>query len=70
MADLSSKKDPLHLREEKPDYVRDRSGGGDAEDQPDIGTDPMEEPAGGTRRGHVELDKEAVRRAEERGEGM
>ena len=29
MADLSEKKDPLHLREERPDYVEDRVGEGD-----------------------------------------
>ena len=70
MADLSTKKDPLHLREEKPDYVQDQSGTGDPEGQPNIGTDPMAGPAEGRRKPTVHLDDEEVRRAEERGEGL
>ena len=70
MADLSTKHDPLHLREEKPDYVQDTSGSSDPNDQPAIGTDPMEGPSEGPHKPHVQLDEEAVRRAEEKGEGM
>ncbi len=70
MADLSTKKDPLHLREEKPDYVQDKSGTDDPEDQPDIGTDPMEGPADSKHKPSVHLDDEKVRRAEEKGEGL
>jgi hypothetical protein len=70
MADLSTKKDPLHLREEKPDYVQDQSGTDDPEGQPDIGTDPMDLPVEGARKPTVHLDEEKVRRAEEKGEGL
>ena len=32
MADLSTKKDPLHLRKERPDYVEDKVGLGNRPD--------------------------------------
>ena len=71
MADLSTKKNPLHLREEKPDYVEDLTGdAGDENVQPDVGTDPMEGPAEGRHKPTVHLDEEAVRRAEREGKGM
>ena len=73
MADLSSNADPLDLRNERPPYVRDRSGKGNAEghdaseeaasvvnseDPVDPGTvDAVEKPV-------VSLDPAAVARAE------
>ena len=74
MADLSTKKDPLDLPDEKPDYVQDTSGpersGLDADAQPADGTDPMEGAAEGVEKPTVHLDEEAVRRAEREGKGM
>ena len=77
MADLSSKDDPLHLRDERPDYVEDKSGmgneaGGDddlSEEQApemnrveDVGSLGVDKP-------HVTLDEDAVRKAESEGKG-
>jgi hypothetical protein len=70
MADLSTKKDPLHLKEEKPDYVQDTSGTDDADRTSGVGTDPGEGAAEGTRKPTVHLDEEAVRRAEREGKGF
>ena len=79
MADLSSKADPLDLRNERPAYVRDLSGKGNAEghdaseeaasavnseDPTDSGTvDAVEKPV-------VSLDPAAVARAEAEGKGF
>ncbi len=79
MADLSTKSDPLHLRDERPDYVQDRVGKGNAdghdasedaasavnsEDPADPGTvDAVEKPI-------VAPDPDAVARAEAEGKGF
>lgn len=79
MADLSTKRDPLNLRHELPDYVQDRVGKGNvdghdasedaasavnSEDPTDPGTvDAVEKPI-------VAPDPEAVARAEAEGKGF
>ena len=79
MADLSTKNDPLHLRDERPDYVQDRVGKGNqdgedvseetasainSEDPADPGVvDAVEKPA-------VHLDPAAVAKAEAEGKGF
>lgn len=77
MADLSTKSDPLHLREERPDYVEDRVGEGN-----DDGIDRSEtvppavsgtvEDAGslGVDKPTVTLDPEKVAQAEREGKGF
>lgn len=79
MADLSTKKDPLNLRHELPDYVEDRVGKGNQD-----GHDRSEESASavnsedptdpgvteGTEKPVVSLDREAVARAEAEGKGF
>ena len=77
MADLSSKDDPLHLRDERPDYVEDKSGlgneaGGDddlsEEQAPEMNR--VEDPGSlGVDKPHVTLDEDAVRKAESEGKG-
>ncbi len=78
MADLSTKSDPLHLREERPDYVEDLVGKGDhdgddvsettpgvvsSEDPVDPGNiDSVQKPV-------VSLDSEKVAQAEREGKG-
>ena len=64
MADLSTKKDPEHLEDEKPDYVEDVTGGaGDEGTQPHVGTDVMDPgSAGQIEKPVVHLDEEKVRR--------
>ena len=66
MADLSTKKDPLHLPEEKPDYVQDVSGTDDTDRPSEVATDPEEGPAEGRRKPTVHLDEDAVRRHDEK----
>ncbi len=77
MADLSTKSDPLHLREERPDYVEDRVGEGndDGVDRsetvsPPIGTDPQETSTPGVEKPTVTLDPEKVAQAEREGKGF
>jgi hypothetical protein len=74
MADLSTKKDPLHLQDEKPDYVEDTSGparaGLDRDAQPAVGSDPMEPSSSDVEKPVVHLDEEAVRKAEREGKGF
>lgn len=79
MSDLSSKENPLHLRDERPDYVQDRSGSGneanDDEDlseivQPTVGTDAQDPGSLGVEKPTVELDADAVRKAEADGKGF
>lgn len=77
MADLSTKKDPLHLRDERPDYVEDTSGSGDVDgedysetEQPTVGTDPQTTGDLGTEKPTIHLDPEAVRQAEAEGKGF
>ena len=79
MADLSTKKDPLHLRKERPDYVEDKVGLGN---QPGSGDDLSEEKAPTVSRGPQDpgalgvdkptappLDKDLVEKAEKEGKG-
>ena len=78
MADLSTKKDPLHLRDERPDYVHDTDGMGNKPDsdedvseevQPSLNTDPQDAGSLGVKKPTVTLDDEAVRKAEAEGKG-
>ena len=75
MADLANKKNPLDLREERPDYVEDKSGmpleeaeGDDV--QPHINAGPQDPGDLSKHKEVVHLDKEKVKRAEEQGRGM
>jgi hypothetical protein len=72
MADLSSKKNPLHLRNERPPYVNDLSGAEreNSDDPPVVGSDPTDEPNADPSKPVVKLDPEAVRRAEDEGRGF
>jgi hypothetical protein len=72
MADLSSKKNPLDLRRERPPYVSDLSGAEREEtgEPPVVGGDPTDEPNTDATKPSVELDRAAVRRAEEQGRGF
>ena len=77
MADLSTKKDPLHLRDERPDYVEDTSGSGDVDgidhsedQQPTVGTDPQTTGDLDAEKPVVHLDEDAVRKAEAEGKGF
>ena len=77
MADLSTKKDPLHLRDERPDYVEDKSGetiddGDDLSEtvQPAIDTDPQDTGSLGVEKPTVHVDMDKVDEAEEQGRGM
>ena len=78
MADLSSKKDPLHLRDERPDYVQDKAGLGNQPDSdddlsetvpPTVNAGPQDTGSLGVDKPTVELDEEAVREAERQGKG-
>lgn len=76
MADHTSKKDPLHLREERPDYVKDLAGQGnvDGEDlsetvPPAVNAGPQDPGSLGVEKPHVHLDEAAVRKAEAEGKG-
>lgn len=69
-------KNPLHLRDERPDYVEDVSGSGDQDgedlsetDPASVGTDPQDPGSLGVDKPTVELDEEAVRKAEAEGKG-
>jgi hypothetical protein len=63
MADLSTKKDPLDLKNERAEYTEDVSGNAADEDaQPNAGTDPMDLPTEGIKKPTVHLDEEKVRR--------
>ena len=78
MADLSTKKDPLHLRDERPDYVQDKVGLGNqpnADDDlsevvpPTVNAGPQDPGSLGVEKPTVELDDELVRKAEDEGKG-
>lgn len=78
MADLSTKDDPLHLRDERPDYVEDKVGmgnqPGDDDDlseevPPQVNAGPQDTGSLGVEKPTVELDDEAVRKAEAEGKG-
>ena len=79
MADLSSKKDPLHLRDERPDYVQDKVGLGNRPDSdddlseeqpPDVNRGPQDPGSLGVEKPTVTLDEEKVRKAEREGKGF
>ena len=79
MADLSSKKDPLHLRDERPDYVEDKVGLGNRPDSdddlsevqpPDVNRGPQNTGSLGVDKPTVHVDMEKVRKAEAEGKGM
>jgi hypothetical protein len=72
MADLSSKKNPLDLRKERPPYVSDLSGAerGESDEPPVVGSDPTDDPNTEVTKPTIELDRAAVRRAEEQGRGF
>ena len=79
MADLSQKKDPLHLRDERPDYVEDLSGKGDHNGGEDVSettpptissedpTDPGVVDAVDKPTIHLDMDKVAEAEREGRG---
>ena len=79
MADLSTKKDPLHLRDERPDYVEDKVGEGNepnsSEDlseevPPTINAGPQDPGALGVDKPTAPpLDKDLVDKAEREGKG-
>ena len=76
MADLSTKKDPLHLREERPDYVEDKVGEGDEdgvdyseEAAPQVNAGPQDTGSLGVDKPTVSLDMEKVEQAEREGKG-
>ncbi len=76
MADLSTKKDPLHLRDEEPEYVRDESGTGNVHGEdlsetvpPSTNAGPQDPGSLGVQKPTVELDEEKVRQAEREGKG-
>ena len=76
MADLSTKKDPLHLRDERPDYVQDKVGLGNQPDSdedlsevvpPTINAGPQDPGSLGVDKPTVSLDPDAVAEAEKKG---
>ena len=78
MADLSEKKDPLHLREERPDYVEDRVGKGDHDGDdvsettpPTISSEDVNDPGNiaSVQKPVITLDPEKVAQAEREGKG-
>jgi len=71
MADLSTKKDPLHLRRERPPYVDDTSGPerDDVDAPPAVGTDPSDVSSAADSP-QVSPDPEAVEHAERGGKGL
>ncbi|MEM0963419.1 MAG: hypothetical protein AAGK21_12875 [Bacteroidota bacterium] len=78
MADLSTKANPLDLRNERPDYVEDKVGMGNrpgssadlSEDVPPaINAGPHDTGSLGIEKPHVTLDDEAVQKAESEGKG-
>ena len=79
MADLSTKNDPLHLREERPDYVEDKvglgnePGGGDDKSEevpPTVNAGPQDPGALGVDKPTAPpLDQDLVDKAEREGKG-
>ena len=79
MADLSTKKDPLHLRDERPDYVEDKVGLGNQPDSdddlsetnaPTINAGPQDPGALGVDKPTAPpLDQDLVDKAEKEGKG-
>ena len=71
MSDLASKSNPLHLRDERPDYVQDKSGSGNeaGEDddlsevaQPSVGTDVQDTGSLGVDKPTVHVDTDDAKR--------
>jgi hypothetical protein len=60
--------DPKKLRDQKPDYVKDVSGVKDPDHQPQIGTDPMDEPDSSVQKTVISPDPEKVREHDRRRE--
>lgn len=54
--------DPKKLKDQRPDYVSDPTGTGDPDKQPQIGTDPMSQPAEGERKSVIGVDPDAFAR--------
>ena len=77
MADLSTKSDPLHLREERPDYVEDKVGQGDDDGVDRSETVPpaidgtfLDQGSLGVDKPTVSLDPDKVAQAEREGKGF
>ena len=62
MADLSTKENPLHLRDERPDYVEDKVGLGNRPDSDDdlSETHPPDVNRGPQNTGSLGVDKPTV----------
>ncbi len=78
MADLSTKKDPLHLRDERPDYVEDKVGMGNEPNDdddlseelpPQVNNGPQDPGSLGVDKPTVTLDQDLVDKAESEGKG-
>ncbi len=79
MSDLSTKKDPLNLRNERPDYVEDKVGLGNRPDSdqdlseeqpPDVNRGPQDPGSLGIHKPTVHVDMDKVKQAEAEGKGM
>ena len=77
MADLSTKNDPLHLRQERPDYIEDKVGEGNedgtdySETVPPAISGTVRDPGSlGVHKPTVTLDPEKVAQAEREGKGF
>jgi hypothetical protein len=79
VADLSNKKDPLHLRHERPDYVEDKVGKGDQDgddvSETEIGVISSEDPTDpgvvdAVEKPTIHLDMDKVAQAEREGKGF
>lgn len=62
--------DPERVQDQHPDYVEDKSGSDEAENQPSVGTDPMSLPQEGKHKTVIAPDPEKVREAERKGRGL
>lgn len=76
MDDSANTDDPKDLRDQRPDYVEDKSGSGDVDGEdlsetvpPHINAGPQDPGSLGVDKPTVKLDEDAVRRAEAEGKG-
>jgi len=76
MADPEEMDDPKDLRDQRPDYVEDKSGSGNVggddlseEVPPHVNAGPQDPGSLGVDKPTVGLDEEAVRKAEREGKG-
>ena len=76
MADPENMDDPKDLRDQRPDYVEDKSGSGDVDGEdlseevpPHVNAGPQDPGSLGVEKPTVELDEDAVRKAEKEGKG-